>query len=155
MRAKRNLKPAPNAGIPGNMKGGKREHAGRPKAEIDWIKVGKLLQAQCKVTGIAGLLGISPDTLYKRCQEDNKIEFTVFCEQKKSEGVELLRAKQFEVAMKGNVPMNIWLGKQYLGQKDKNEVDVTSKGQRVSAPIDFSKLSEEAKKELYEAAKEE
>ena len=28
-------------------------------------------------------------------------------------------------AAKGSVPMQIWLGKQYLGQKDKMESDVT------------------------------
>ena len=33
-----------------------------------------------------------------------------------------LRKKQFEMAMDGNVQMLIWLGKQYLGQKDKPEV---------------------------------
>ena len=100
---------------------GRQIGAGRPKAKIDWDKVGKYLQAQCSTVGIAGLLGISPDTLYKRCKEDNKIEYTAFSELKKAEGKELLRAKQFESAMKGNIPMGIWLGKQYLGQKDKTE----------------------------------
>ena len=32
-----------------------------------------------------------------------------------------LREKQWEVAMEGNVQMLIWLGKQYLGQKDTPE----------------------------------
>ena len=32
-----------------------------------------------------------------------------------------LRRKQFELAMNGNVTMNIWLGKQKLGQSDKVE----------------------------------
>lgn len=33
-----------------------------------------------------------------------------------------LRRKQFEVAMGGNVSMLIWLGKQYLDQRDRTEV---------------------------------
>ena len=33
-----------------------------------------------------------------------------------------MRRKQFEVANNGSVPMLIWLGKQYLDQKDKQEV---------------------------------
>ena len=33
-----------------------------------------------------------------------------------------LRKKQFEMAMDGDVRMLIWLGKQYLGQKDTPEV---------------------------------
>ena len=32
-----------------------------------------------------------------------------------------IRQKQFQMAMDGNVQMLIWLGKQYLGQKDSPE----------------------------------
>ena len=34
-----------------------------------------------------------------------------------------LRSKQVEVALAGNPTMLIWLGKQYLGQKDKREIE--------------------------------
>ena len=34
-----------------------------------------------------------------------------------------LREKQYDVAMSGNVSMLIWLGKQVLGQSDKQEVE--------------------------------
>jgi hypothetical protein len=34
-----------------------------------------------------------------------------------------IRRMQFASAQKGNVPMQIWLGKQYIGQKDKSEVE--------------------------------
>jgi hypothetical protein len=100
---------------------------GRPKAIIDWNEVGELLKKQCKVVEIASVLGISPDTLYLRCKEDNKMEFTVFSEQKKGEGIELLRAKQFEVAMSGDKLMLIWLGKQYLGQTDRQSTEHSGK----------------------------
>ena len=33
-----------------------------------------------------------------------------------------LAQKQFELAMDGNVTMLVWLGKQYLGQTDKQEM---------------------------------
>ena len=33
-----------------------------------------------------------------------------------------LRKKQFDIAMQGNVQMLIWLGKQYLEQSDKQEL---------------------------------
>ena len=95
----------------------------RPKADIDWHKVDKYLQAHCDGVGIAGLLGIDPETLYRACQRDHKIGFSEYSAQKKSEGKELLKAKQFETAMSGNVSMQIWLGKQYLGQRDKTETD--------------------------------
>jgi hypothetical protein len=95
--------------------------AGRPKANIDWDKVGKLLQAGCDATGIAGLIGCDRDTLYIRCQRDLKKDFSAFRQEKVAEGDELLRSKQFATAMAGNVTMQIWLGKQRLGQKDKHE----------------------------------
>jgi hypothetical protein len=95
----------------------------RPKTIIDWNKVDKYLQAQCDGVGIAGLLGIHPNTLYKACDETYKISFSVYSEQKKSEGKELLRAKQFQTAMEGEKTLQIWLGKQYLGQRDKHDIE--------------------------------
>lgn len=98
-----------------------KKTAGRPIAIIDWGKVGRYLQAQCKATGIATLFGISTDTLYKRCKEDNNVDFTAFRQQKEAEGKELLRMKLFDIAMNGSIPMGIWLSKQYLGFKDQVE----------------------------------
>ncbi len=91
----------------------------RPKANIDWNKVDKYLQAQCDGVGIAGLLGIDVQTLYRRCNEDNKVGFAEYSAIKKAEGVELLKAKQYQVAMEGDKTMLVWLGKQYAGQRDK------------------------------------
>lgn len=99
--------------------------AGRPKAIIDWKKVEKYLQAQCDSVGIAGLLGISVDTLYIRCKTDHNIDYSAYSAQKKSEGKELLRAKQYQSAMEGDKTLQIWLGKQYLEQKDKQEINQT------------------------------
>jgi len=94
----------------------------RPKIIVDWGKVDKYLQAQCDGVSVASILGISPETLYLRCEEDNKSSFTVYSAKKKAEGVQLLKAKQFQTAMSGNVTMQIWLGKQYAGQREKAEV---------------------------------
>ncbi len=102
---------------------------GRPKANIDWHKVDNLLKAQCDGVGIAGILGVHPNVLYEACKEVNKLSFSEYSAQKKSEGKELLRAKQFETAMNGDKTLQIWLGKQYLGQKDKN--DVTTDGKQI------------------------
>jgi hypothetical protein len=92
---------------------------GRPKANIDWGEVDRYLQAQCDGTAIASILGIHPDTLYRACDEKYKMTFTAYSAIKKAEGVELLKAKQFQTAMEGNVTMQVWLGKQYAGQRDK------------------------------------
>jgi len=99
----------------------------RPKVNIDWKKVNSLLEADCEGTEIAAYLGIVPDTLYRRCQEDNKIGFADYLREKKAKGNSLLKVKQFESAISDkSVPMQIWLGKQRLGQKDKHELDNTS-----------------------------
>lgn len=116
----------------------------RPKANIDWLKVDRYLQAQCEGTGIAGLLGINPETLYRHCQEKHKMGFDAYSAIKKSEGKELLRGKQFEMAMKGNTAMVIWLGKQYLEQREKS--DVSHEG--IPAPININVTSPENAEKL-------
>lgn len=99
-----------------------KRSAGRPKAEIDWNNVGRLLEAGASGVGIAATLGIDEGTLRKRCDSDNNCSFSEFAQQKKAKGDELLRTAQFKTAMSGNVVMQIWLGKQRLGQSDKREV---------------------------------
>jgi hypothetical protein len=104
----------------------KRDTPGRPPAEIDWKKVDQYLQAQCNGTNIAGIFGIHPQTLYDKVVERYKDQyhisnFTEYQKIKRAEGLELLRAKQFDMMMAGNTTMAIWLGKQLLGQKDQVE----------------------------------
>lgn len=94
----------------------------RPKAQIDWNDVGQMLKCGCDTTSIATALGISTDTLYTRSKIDNKLDFSAFSQQKKAEGADLLRRKQFELALGGNVSMLIWLGKNRLGQAEKQEI---------------------------------
>ncbi len=105
----------------------------RPKTQIDWNKVNQYLKAQCDGVGIAGILGIHPNTLYIACEDEFKISFSEYSQQKKSEGKELLRAKQFSMAMEGDKTLCIWLGKQYLDQKDRK--DVTSGDQSLAGQI--------------------
>jgi hypothetical protein len=42
-----------------------------------------------------------------------------------------LRRKQLEVALGGNIAMLIWLGKQFLGQTDKQDIQTTKREIRV------------------------
>jgi len=72
---------------------------GRPKANIDWKKVDKYLQAQCDGVGIAGLLGIHPNTLYRLCEEKYKISFSEYSAQKKAEGVVLIEESIYKDAL--------------------------------------------------------
>jgi transposase-like protein len=94
---------------------------GRTKAKIKWREVDTWLQAQANGTEIASHLGIHPNTLYRRCEEEHGMSFSEYSQQKKSSGKMMLKIMQFEKAQEGNVPMQIWLGKNYLEQKDKVE----------------------------------
>lgn len=83
-----------------------------------------MLEAGGAATGIAATLGITEDTLYNRCKTDLKQDFSAYRQEKLAKGDELLKSKQFQVAMSGDKTMLIWLGKQRLGQADKNESKV-------------------------------
>jgi hypothetical protein len=52
-------------------------------------------------------------------------------EQKKNNLKLNLAGKQYETAMKGNVVMQIWLGKNWLGQTDKQETTIAGEGIKI------------------------
>jgi hypothetical protein len=85
--------------------------AGRPKIEIDYATVEKLANIQCTQEEIASFLGISSRTLLR----DEK--FNELFAKGRENGKMSLRRIQWKHAEK-SVPMAIWLGKQYLGQRD-------------------------------------
>ena len=91
---------------------------GRPKKEIDYATVEKLANIQCTQTEIASFLGISVRTL----QRDE--EFLKIYQKGQENGKMSLRRIQYKLAEK-NTTMAIWLGKQYLGQKDVIEASTT------------------------------
>ena len=99
----------------------------RPKVDIDWKRVNELLEADCEGTEIAAHLGIVPETLYRRCEADNKISFSKYLQEKKASGNSILKEKQFTIAKDGDKTMLIWLGKQRLGQSEKQDLSHTIK----------------------------
>jgi hypothetical protein len=91
---------------------------GRPKKFVDLELVEKLAHIQCTYGEIAATLGVSVDTLQR-----NK-NFAVVYKKGAEGGRKSLRRMQFEAANKGNVTMQIWLGKQYLSQSDHGLLEV-------------------------------
>jgi hypothetical protein len=84
---------------------------GRPKIEINYDLVEKLSAIFCTQEEIAGVLEVSVRTL----QRDDH-----FCQiyKKGNETAKAsLRRNQFKLSQT-NATMAIWLGKQYLGQRD-------------------------------------
>jgi hypothetical protein len=94
---------------------------GRPKKEVDWVQCEKLCALHCTRDEIADVFDMSADTLEARIREKYDCTFSAYFKQKSSGGKRSLRRKQYETAMSGNVTMQIWLGKQWLGQSDKSE----------------------------------
>jgi len=83
---------------------------GRPKLNIDGEKISKWISYGATVREIADVENCSEDHIH-----------TVFREKitkGKAERNIRLRKAQFELGLGGNCSMLIWLGKQYLGQKD-------------------------------------
>ena len=102
----------------------KKATKGRPKKVLteDALKlIQNLAHIMCTEEEIASILGASVDTLLN---EDNKDLFRTAIEKGRHEGKQSLRRQQYQLAMKGNCSMLIWLGKQYLGQSEKIDANV-------------------------------
>lgn len=91
---------------------------GRPKKFVDLELVERLAHIQCTYNEIASTLGVSVDTLTR-----NR-DFAATYKRGAEGGRKSLRRMQFESASRGNVVMQIWLGKQYLDQSDHLKSDV-------------------------------
>lgn len=98
---------------------------GRPKIEIDKEQFEKLCSIQCTLVEIACFFNCSEDTIEKWCKREYKMNFSDVFRMKRCIGQISLRRTQFQMA-EHNTTMAIWLGKQYLGQKDKQEVEVAT-----------------------------
>jgi hypothetical protein len=111
--------------------------AGRPKIQLDYNAIEKLSMMMCTQQEIASYLGCSVDTL----QRDEK--FCGLYKKGQDNGKMSLRRMQWESAKKGNVTMQVWLGKQYLGQRD--NIEIESKELTKVEEL-LNKIDEEAKK---------
>ncbi len=102
----------------------KREGAGRPKANIDWAVVRKLLQSGCTAVEVCAYLGVDKQTMYNRCQTDNNCEFSTFYRQSKSKGDALIKVKLFDRAMNSDNPAYlIFMAKARLKMTDRPKED--------------------------------
>lgn len=93
---------------------------GRPPIEIDYELLERLCNIQCTDEEIGAAMNISVDTIIRHKQFDE--HFAEVYKRARENGRMSLRRVQFKKALDGNVVMMIWLGKQYLGQSDKQEV---------------------------------
>lgn len=97
---------------------------GRPRIKIDQEEFEKLCAIQCTEEEIAGWYKCSVDTIERFCEKTYKISFAEVYKRLSATGKMSLRRSQFRIA-ETNPTMAIWLGKQYLGQKDRNDIDLS------------------------------
>ena len=104
----------------------------RPRIEIDRDQFMKLCAIQCTLDEIASWFKCSEDTVERWCRRELKIGFADAYKMFSAEGKISLRRTQFRMA-EHNVSMAIWLGKQYLGQAEKQEVAVANADDTIKA----------------------
>lgn len=92
----------------------------RPRIEIDEEQFIKLCSIQCTLSEIASWFKCSEDTIERWCKRTFRTSFAETYKKYSTNGLISIRRTQFKLAEK-SVPMAIWLGKQYLGQKDRIE----------------------------------
>ena len=98
-------------------KGNKFNPNGRPQKPIDWTQFEQLCELQCTQSEIASFLKVHPNTLSDRVLEHYGEDYSTTYKKYAECGKCSLRRHQF-VLSKKNASMAIWLGKQWLGQKD-------------------------------------
>ena len=116
----------------------------RPLKEIDAKQFEKLCGLQCTKLEICGWFDITDKTLESWCKRTYGKGFSETFEEKRAAGKISLRRAQYELALKGNETMLIWLGRNYLGQSE----DVTVKANVALDDDGLSKSLKELGKEL-------
>ena len=91
--------------------------AGRPRKEIDKKQFESLCAFQCTLFEVCSFFDVTDKTLDAWCRRTYGANFSEVFREKRQIGKISLRRSQFKLA-ESNATMAIWLGKQYLGQKD-------------------------------------
>jgi len=105
----------------------------REKIELNLDALEKLCRLNCTHEEIAAYFNVSAKTIQRRYQEEP--DFAEAVDRGKAHGKLSLRRQQIKLVEEGNPTMAIWLGKQLLGQTDKQEIDQYNHGDTVSIEI--------------------
>ena len=89
----------------------------RPRKEIDQKQFENLCGLQCTLEEICGWFDVTDKTLNSWCKRTYHTSFSEEFKKKRGAGKISLRRSQWQLAAK-SASMAIWLGKQYLGQRD-------------------------------------
>lgn len=114
-----------------------KNKSGRPKKQIDQKQFENLCGLQCTKEEICGFFEITDKTLDRWCRETYRKEFSEVFREKRGLGKISLRRNQWRLS-ETNAAMAIFLGKNFLGQKDSietNSPDVTSTIEKIAKQI--------------------
>jgi len=117
----------------------------RPKKEIDKKMFENMCGIQCTKDEICSILDIDEKTLTRWCKETYGMGFSDIYKKKSKVGLMSLRRIQFKHA-ETNTSMAIFLGKQYLGQRDVIETDNKHEISKVEELLD--KIEKEANNDI-------
>lgn len=110
----------------------------RPRKEIDQTNFEKLCGLQCTLAEIASFFGCSEDTIERWSQRELGMSFAEAFKQYSGVGKMSLRRTQFKLAEK-SAAMAIFLGKQYLGQRDNIEYEDKEALDRLDAILEMKR----------------
>ena len=114
-------------GAPKGNKYALDNNGGRPLTMINYGLLDELCEIQCTEEEIAKIMKIDADTLSAAIKRDMNKSFPEYFAEKRVAGKRSLRRRQYQSAViDGNVTMLIWLGKQWLSQSDKQQIDMTT-----------------------------
>ncbi len=104
------------------MRGGRRSGAGRPPTPIDLVELEKLCVLQCTQREIAGWFGCTERTIESYAKKPKVAEVM---DRGRAKGQISVRRAQMKLLEAGNATMGVWLGKQFLGQRDVTPVELS------------------------------
>lgn len=96
----------------------------RPKKEMDHKTFDTAIQLPLIKADLAKLMGCSERHIDNYVKERFGESFCVIQDQNRQNFRKNILGKQYELAMKGNTALLIWLGKQYLDQRENVETSV-------------------------------
>ena len=109
-------RPGPPVKTPRKPARKNRPGAGRPPIKLDEERIGRLAFSGCKNSEIAHVVGCDDQTLTNN--------YSLILDKKRAERKAALRSKQTERALKGDIPMLIFLGKNDLEQTDRQTQEI-------------------------------
>lgn len=95
---------------------------GRKIKPVEWDKVEALLKMGGTAKECCAVLGVSYEHLSNRCKADHDMTFSEWKRDRNFQFKASIRRMQYMSAREGNITMQIWLGKIYLGQNEKMEL---------------------------------